>query len=128
MKGTPNNLGETADRLLKLRTERIQLQKEVEQLKKNETALQDQLTEELIGQGLTSAGGKLATISLNPMTVPTVVNWGALEKYIASTGHFHLMQKRMSSKAYIEHLAQVGPVPGVDPTTLTKLSLTRSSK
>ena len=121
MNDTPNDLGTEADRLLALRTKRIELSKEVDALKAQETELQNKIIEDLMGISLTSASGK-------SQTVPTVVDWSKLEDFIAETGYFHLFQRRVSGPAYIELLEKDGSVPGVEPTTLTKLSLARSTK
>jgi hypothetical protein len=128
MNDTPNDLGTEADRLLALRTKRIELSKEVDALKAQETELQNKIIEDLMGISLTSASGKSATVSLRSQTVPTVVDWSKLENFIAETGYFHLFQRRVSGPAYIELLEKDGSVPGVEPTTLTKLSLARSTK
>jgi len=128
MKGTPNNLGSSADALYELRAERLKLEKQVQELKAKEKHMSEALIEECINQGLTGARGHLATISLNPATVPSVVNWEQVENYIYETKRFHLMQRRVSSAAYLEILQMGEQVPGIEPTTLTKLSLSRVTK
>lgn len=128
MTGTPNNLGSLADQMLELRTERIALERQAKELKSKETELQSKILEQLAEQGLTKAGGKISTVSVNSQTIPTVTDWSKVEKFVLETGRFYLLQRRISNPAYIEMLEHEGSVPGIDPTILTKLSLTRSSK
>jgi hypothetical protein len=128
MKGTPNNLGSKADRLYELRAERIQLEKQAKELKSQETQMQAEMIEDLIDQNLTGARGQIATVSINPNTVGTVVDWSAVEDYIFDNKMFHLMQKRISNPAYLEALDKFGGIPGIEPTVINKLSLTRSKR
>jgi len=128
MKGTSNNLGSLADKLLDLRTERLRLERQAKDLKGEESKLQANILEILAEQGLTKASGHSATVSVQAQTIGTVSDWSKFEKYVYDTKRFHLFQRRISNPAYIELLELEGSVPGVDPTTLTKLSLTRASK
>ena len=126
MSDTQNNLGSTVDKLYELRAKRLQLEKQAQELKTKETNLQTILIEACNKQSLLGARGNIGSISLKPTTVPTVGDWGKVEEYILDTGFFHLMQRRISSAAYIEHLGLRGQIPGIESTTLTKLSLTRA--
>ncbi len=82
----------------------------------------------LTAEDLTSGSGSLATASTNLDTVPTVTDWDAVYNYIQRKGYFHLMQRRISAPAYRELLIIEGEVPGIDPTVITKLSITKVSK
>ena len=128
MTGTPNSLGSLADELLELRTERIRLERQAKELKQKESTLQGLILQKLDENGLTAARGALATVSANSSTVGTVTDWSKVEDYVRETGRFQLFQRRLSNPAYLEVLELEGSIPGIDPTTLTKLSLTRTSK
>lgn len=128
MKDTPNNLGSQADSLYELRAKRLKLDREVKELKSQETQLQKEMIDALIDQSLTGARGNLATVSINPSTVGTVVDWSAVEKFIFEKKMFFLMQKRISIPAYLEALDKLGGVPGIEPIVKNKLSITRSKK
>ena len=128
MKGTQNSLGSMADELLELRTNRIQLEKQAKEIKAKESALTYEMMERLGEQKLTGARGSVATVALSSQTVGSVVDWNRLEDYVRDTGHFQLFQRRISNPAFLELLGHGESVPGVDSTTLTKLSLTRSKR
>jgi hypothetical protein len=128
MKGTPNNLGSQADSLYELRAKRLTLEREVKELKSQETQLQKEMIDALIGQSLTGARGNLATVSINPATVGSVVDWSAVEKFVFEKKMFYLLQKRISNLAYLELLERSGGVPGIEPIVVNKLSITRSKK
>lgn len=128
MKGTPNNLGFKTDRLYELRAERIKLERQAKELKSQETLLQNELIGSILEQDLTGARGKVATASINPATVGTVVDWGKVEEYVFEHHAFYLMQRRISNLVYLEALEKQGGIPGIEPTVLNKLSLTRAKK
>lgn len=129
MKDTPSSLGSLIDQRFELRVKRMKAAKEVEAMKSQEKKLEDDIKEKMKEAGdLQIAGGHLANVSLNPTTVAHVVDWDKVHEFIRETGHFHLLQKRMSDPAYREMLTHDIQVPGVEPTTLTKLSLTKVSK
>lgn len=128
MKGTPNNLGSKADKLYELRAERLKLEKQAKELKSQESQLENELIEDLIDQTLTGARGQTATISINPTTIGTVVNWSAVEEFVFENKMFYLMQKRISNPVYLEALEKFGGIPGIEPTVINKLSLTRSKR
>ena len=123
-----SSLGATIDERYKVRAERLALEKEVNKLKVREKELEGLVLEGLNTTGLTKASGALATASINPTTVATVENWDLLYEYIHEHKYFHLLHRRVSDPAYRELLVAEGAVPGVVPTTITKLSLTKVSK
>lgn len=127
MKGTPSKLGSGADALYELRTERLKLEKRVKELKAEEARQSEILIKALQDQNLIGARGSVGTISLQPQTVPTVEDWSKVEDFILKNDCLYLLQRRISNSAYIEFLNQMGGVPGIAPTTLTKLSLRKAS-
>ena len=128
MNDTPSSLGTLIDQRFALRVTRMAKGKEVEELKREERGLDDQIMEKMRETDQLVAGGKTANVSLNPTTVSHVVDWDKVHEFIRESGHWHLMQKRISEPAYREMLTLEIQVPGVEPTTLTKLSLTKVSK
>jgi hypothetical protein len=125
MNDTPSSLGNLIDQRFELRNTRMAKGKEVEELKRQESALEDKIREAMKAVDTNIAGGKLANVSINPTTVATVNDWDKVFAFIKETGYFHLLHKRMSDPAYRELLIHDMPVPGVEPTVLTKLSVTK---
>jgi len=122
------SLGTLIDNLYSLRAERLEREKSVREMKSQESLLTDQIMEQMKEVDTTRAGGELANVSINPLTVAHVSNWEQFHAFIAKTGYFHLLQKRVSDPAYRELLEKEITVPGVEPTVLSKLSLTKVSK
>jgi len=121
-------LGTRIDQLFKLREERLAKAKEVEELKKIETNTVKAIMTTLEDSGMSKATGKLATFALKEMTVPKVVDFDKLSRYIIDTGYVHLLGRNVSAPAFRELVELEGEVPGVEPYTFSKHSLTRSSK
>jgi hypothetical protein len=129
MNDTPSSLGNLIDQRFELRNTRMAKAKEVDELKRQERVLEDEIQAAMKAAGdLRMAGGKLANVSINPITVASVSDWDKVFAYIKETGYFHLLQKRMSEPAYRELLGHDITVPGTEPTVLTKLSVTKVSK
>ena len=123
-----DSLGSLIDRRFILRQERMAKQKEVEALKQQERDLDDKVQQKLNEAGLERASGNIATMGINKEVVGTVENWAEFYQFVAERNFFHLLQRRLAQPGYRELLEQEGGVPGVVPTTITKLSLTKASK
>ena len=128
MSTTPKKLGSTVDTLFKLRARRLELDREVKELKAQESQITDLLIGQISEQELTGVKGKLATGSIHPVVVPTVEDWTEVENFVYDKRMIHLFQRRLSNPAYIELLEKADGVPGITPTTLTKFSLTKAKK
>jgi hypothetical protein len=124
----PKTLGACIDLAYKMRSERLELDKEVEKLKEEEAALKQHIMNSFDKVNIDGARGKVATASLSPRTVAQVEDWEALQKYIKKTGAFDLLQRRVNDAAFRERLDAKKTVPGVVPFVITTLSLTKASK
>jgi len=121
-------LGELIDRRYELRATRMALDKEVQALKKDERALDDEVLEKLKEVGLEKASGHIASMGINSVTVGTVEDWDKVHEFIRERNFFHMLERRLSQPAYRELLDLEKGVPGITPTVLTKLSLTKVSR
>lgn len=122
------SLGKLIDNLYKLRAKRIEKQHEVDDLKKEEDENVKLIMMKMEESGLESVSGRTATFSTYETTVPKLVDYNALIGYIKDSGHIHLLGRRVSATAYRELYELEGGVPGVEPYTFSKHSLTRSKK
>lgn len=129
MSDTQNkSVGSMIDELYELRAKRLEKQKEVEELKTIETKMTEEIMGSLQSMDMISGKGKVATFSYKPFTVPKLVDFNALKEYILSTGNLQLFERRISNPAFQELFQLEGGVPGVEPYTFDKPSLTRSKK
>jgi hypothetical protein len=120
--------GQLIDFLFELRATRLDKAKEVDVLKKEETALVKELMTSLHDADENSVSGKLATFSIKEHTVPKVVDYNKLKEYIMETGFVHILGRTVSAPAAREIWDIDESIPGVEPLTLDKHSLTRSTK
>jgi hypothetical protein len=102
--------------------------KEVEDLKKQESDLDDLILGKLNDVGLEKASGQIATMGINIVVTGKVEDWKTFYEYVREKDFFHLLQRRLAQPAYRELLEQHDGVPGVVPQTIRKLSLTKASK
>lgn len=129
MNDTQNkSVGSLIDLLYEIRTERLAKQKEVDALKSKEKKMTDEIMGSLQELDMTSGKGRIATFSYKAHTVPKLIDFNALKEYILSTGNLQLFERRISNPAFQELFQLEGGVPGVEPYTFDKPSLTRSKK
>jgi hypothetical protein len=120
--------GKMIDELYETRKNRLAQQKTVDTYKAIETKLTKDIMALLHDQDTTSISGKLATFSITEKVVPKVVDYNKLKEYIVSTGYVHLLGRTVSAPAAREIWDIDEEIPGVEPLTLDKHSLTRSAK
>jgi len=84
--------------------------------------LEAQIAIRMQDEGLEKISNGGRTLSLKKEIVPTVNSWDDLQDYVAETGRFELLQKRMSATAYREAIGLGEDIPGVDSTELTKIN------
>lgn len=121
----PATIGGCIDLLYKLRQERLVQQQVVDKLKEQETALEEYVLANYQAQGIAGARGKLASVAVRELTVPTVVDWGKFYAYIARTKAWELLQKRPGSEACRERWAAGKVIPGVEQFKKLNLSVTK---
>lgn len=119
----PTINGRKIDALYALREQRLALERQVDQLREKEHALEEELIE-LCGKArLNGAKGKLASITVMSKLVASVKEWDLLYAYIKRNNAFELLQRRVSDAAVNERWAAKQQVPGVEPFQVTKLSV-----
>jgi hypothetical protein len=121
-------LGSKIDALYNLRAERLEKSKEVDRLKTIETELTNQILNSLQQSGMKKATGALATFSYTSTTVPKLIDYNSLKEYILTSGNIQLLERRISTPAFKELFELFGSIPGLEPYTFDKPSLTRSTK
>lgn len=72
---------------------------------------------------LNGAKGKISQSEIKQVEVPSVVDWDKVYEYIAENEAWGLLHKRISTEAWRERLNAKDPVPGIDPFTVTTLSV-----
>lgn len=122
----PAKIGACADHLYKLRQKRLALQKQVDELQAEETALREHIINTLPKSEASGVAGKLARVTVVTKTVPQLDDAEALRKYMNKTKRFDLVQKfRLVPKAVQELWDDGKEVPGVGHFNATTVSLNK---
>ena len=127
-KKIPATLGEAADQLYKLRQKRLEVEKQVAELKEQERLLREYLIENLPKQGADGIAGKLCRVNIVVKEIPIAEDWDAVHDYVrrnASKGGFAILQKRLNVSAVREILASGKTIPGVGVMETKDLSVTK---
>ena len=87
----PKAIGTCADRLYKLREERLALQKKVDELKAEETALKNHIIDMLPKSEASGVAGKVARVTVVTREEPQIKDQNALRKYLNRTKRWDLV-------------------------------------
>ena len=121
----PTKLGACVDKAYALRAERLEIEKQAEEIKKQEAALKDHIIATFSKADIEGAKGKVASASVSRSVKGNVKDWAAVYQYITSHDAFDLMERRLNNKAYRDRLDEGEAVPGVEPFDVITLSLTK---
>ena len=124
----PKSLAAVADLMYETREKRYQIQKDVEALQSIEAMCSERLISELPKSKAEGITGKVATAQIVTKEVPTVKDWAKLHAYILRNKALDLLERRISSKAVEMRWNNRKKIPGVDPFTVVKVSLTAKPK
>jgi regulator of replication initiation timing len=121
-------LGGLIDQLYAMREQRLKLQREVDDLKREENNVKEQVRLELENTGLAKASGKLATASQTFTVTPHIVDWEEVYKFVKHMDRFDLLHRRISAPAWRDLLQEGILVNGTEAVEVWDLSLTKSTR
>lgn len=121
-------LGRAVDDLYWIRQKRLELQKDVDELKATEVKMRLMIRDTLETAGVAKVTGQIATAGITVSMQPVVEDWDHVYGFIAKTGKFELLQKRIGVEAWRELYKDGIEVPGVSPNEVVDISLTKSSR
>ena len=121
----PKQLGACADRLFDLKAKKAALNKELELLDEERSAIQNHLIETLPKSQAGGIAGKLARVTIEPKVIPQVKDYDLFYAFIKKSGRFDLLQRRLSDKAVEELWDDGKKVPGVEPFTTVVVRLNK---
>lgn len=121
----PKAMGACADKLFELRNKRLAMQKEVDAVAAEETALKNHIIENLPKSEASGVAGKLARVTVVTKQIPQVKDWDAFYKYVKKTGSFDLMQKRLTDAAIKERWEAGKEIPGVEHFNAVSVSINK---
>lgn len=119
-------LNQRPDEYRRVKDIRIAMEKEVERVKKYESALYDSLVQEIPRDSAGVYGLQYKAQRVENETVRVAPEgWPVLASFIAQTGRFDFMQKRINPKAIKEVIDAGYQVPGVEKFIEVSLSVTK---
>lgn len=118
-------IGTLVDKLYSLRQERFKLQRRVDELKKEESEIQEYLISEIPKSNSIGVSGHQARVQIVKKQVPTVTDWDSLYAYISSTENYQLLQRRLNTAAYTELIESGEELKGVGLTQIVNLSINK---
>ena len=119
----PKTLGACADKLYEMRQERLKAQAVVDKLHEDEKLVQEHLKIQLAANKLDGCKGKVASVSVSVATVATVSDWDAYYAWVLKKKDFSLFTRKLNDSGCRERWENKEVIPGVDPTTILKVSV-----
>lgn len=121
----PEALGRVGDLYAEVRQLRLDMEKEVEEVRAREAELREHLIDNLSKSDDTGAIGLTHRVMVRTKTKPKVSDWDAFHDYVKATARFDLLQKRIAEKAVMD-MDEAGDMPpGVERIHIPELSLTK---
>lgn len=122
----PESLGELVDFYHDLRDLRLAMEKEVAPVAERERQAKALILARLSeADGVTGVAGTRYRAQRVEKRVPAVKDWAALYAWVAETGRFDVMQRRLANKAVTDMWEADEDVPGVDAAIAVDLSVTK---
>lgn len=127
----PASYGRCADLYKAVQALRLAMEKEAEEVKSFESKLKDHMINGLSASDDTGASGLKYRVQIVTKDVPRVDTeaedggWPKLWAYIAKTGRFDLLQKRLGEKAVAAFWEQGETIPGVVKFRAKDVSITK---
>lgn len=121
----PSSMGLCADEFARVRAIRLEMDKIVEGVKARETELKEYIIANLSKSDDTGAAGKLYRAQIVTKDIPKAADWPQFHAYVAKTGQFDMLQKRLSDKAVMDRLEQGERLPGIEVMHIPDVSITK---
>ena len=120
------DIGKLTDRLFDLKEEKADTNAKLKELNGDIREVEIELLNEMHNQGLYKAGGARGGVYISRQVVPKVENWDEFYDYIREHDYLHMLERRVSRKAYQEQYEEGQDVPGVAPVVFDELRTRKS--
>jgi hypothetical protein len=117
-----SHLPDLVDNFIRVRSQRLDLDKEVKALKTQEEGLSKVIIAKMREGDLKAIGASLGLIKLHETEEPTPENWDEIWKFVKENDAWELLHKRLTVTAVRERWADGIAVPGVGKTTVYKIT------
>lgn len=122
----PKSLAVCADKYYELRQKRLAMQKEVDEVAKEEAAYKQHLIDNVPKSEATGVQGKVARVTIVVKEEPQVADQEEFRKYMNRTKRFDLATKLRPSAPAIRELWEEGKdIPGIEKFNVVTVSLNK---
>lgn len=121
-------LGDMIDKLTELRLIKADLERQVKLVEEDLSTLEHVIMHKMLDERIEQASHGGTSVKPQEHTYGKVESWDEFYDFLRSTGYFHLLEKRIAVKAYRELIELGRQVPGVIPTKVMKLSITKATR
>ncbi len=122
-------LGAVADLLYTTRQERLTLNKDVEEMKSQETQLKNYIIDNLPKSDQTGASGSIANVKVDRDEVFQAENWDEVYAWIKKNNAFEILNRALNQTALRDRYENGGPkfkgIPGIIKQGIVKVSVTK---
>ena len=109
--------------LADIKTDIKQLNEQLKQKRAEQTRIEHITLERLDEDGTTKVATDRASVYISETVVPQVEDWDLFYEYIKDNNELYLLQRRVNSTAYKEHLEMGTDIPGLRPYVKRNLNL-----
>ena len=121
----PKAIGACVDLLYMQRARRLDLGRQVDILKAEETAFSDYIINQFSKDEINGCRGEVATGAIKVQNVVSVVDWDKALAWVIKNKRYDLLTKGLSSDGVKELWAAGKEIPGAEPFGRVSLSLTK---
>jgi chromosome segregation ATPase len=119
------NIKDLIDEYVKVKAHREQLTDDVRKANNKLGELEKDIMDLMSKAGITQAASDKASLSMKLKQHPAINDWKAFYGYVAETGQFELLHKRLSSTAFRERWDAGEAIPGTSISEVWELSVYR---
>lgn len=119
------NIDALIDEYVTVKGKREGLSEEVKKCTNKLAELEKDIMALMSQAGISQAGNDKASCSMKKATHPAIDNWPMFYEYVAKTGQFELLHKRLSSQAFRERWDAGEVIPGTSVSEVWELTVRR---
>lgn len=119
------NIKDLIDQYVEVKAHKEQLAEDTRKANNKLAELEKDIMALMSQAGITSAASDKASLSMKKKQHPAIDDWQAFYGYVATTGQFELLHKRLSSTAFRERWDAGEAIPGTSISEVWELSVYR---
>lgn len=119
------NIKDLIDQYVETKAHKEQLTADIRTANEKLATLEKDIMSLMSQAGITQAASDKASLTMKQARHPAIDDWQAFYEYVAHTGQFELLHKRLSSTAFRERWEAGEAIPGTSVSEVWELSVRR---